>query len=258
MKITIITLFPKMIEGFFQESIVRRAIDKKLLELEIINLRDFATDKYGSVDDRPYGGGAGMILRADIMYEALRKVFSFQFSVFKQIPNTKTILTSAKGQIFNQKKAINYSKLEHLIIIAGHYEGVDERVSGMVDEEISMGDFVTTGGEIPAAAIIDSIARLIPGVLKKEAATKLESFFTVSIDRLIEIIGEEPLLQGLKDKGVKYVTLLEYPQYTRPVEFNGLKVPAVLLSGDPKKIEAWQIKKAFEITLAKRKDLLMV
>ncbi len=254
MKITVITLFPKMIEGFVNESIIKRALDKKLVELEIVNLRDFAIDKYGSVDDRPYGGGAGMIMRVDVVSKALDAIASLQYDK----EHKKIILTSPKGKVFNQQKAIEYSKLSHLVILAGHYEGVDERAVRMVDEEVSMGDFVTTGGEIAAAAITDAVVRLIPDVLKKESATQQESFFRVSIDRLIKTVGEDKTLRKLQAKGIMEVMLLEYPQYTRPEEFKGEKVPTVLLSGDPKKIGAWQIKKAYEETRQKRPDLLMV
>ncbi|MDO9028466.1 MAG: tRNA (guanosine(37)-N1)-methyltransferase TrmD [Candidatus Roizmanbacteria bacterium] len=249
MKISVITLFPKMISGFFEESIIKRAQEKKLVDIELVNLRDFSIDDYGTVDDRPYGGGAGMILRADVIYKALTKV-----KITSQ--KSKVILTSAKGKKFNQQLAIEYSKLNHLIIIAGHYEGVDERVLDYVDEEVSLGDFVMTGGEITTAAIVDSIVRLIPGVLKKEKATQVESFFTISAKYLTEIIGENKILNNLKKKKIETAHLLEYPQYTRPEIFNNKKVPEVLLSGDHKKIEDWQIKKAFEETLKKRPDLL--
>ncbi len=246
-----------MIEGFFNESIVKRATEKELAEIEIINLRDFAVDDYGSVDDRPYGGGAGMVLRVEPIYKALENAKA-QMSNVKSNPKSKTILTSAKGKVFNQQKAIEYSKLDNLIIIAGHYEGVDERVLEMVDEEVSMGDFVLTGGEIAAAAITDAIVRLIPNVLKKEVATQLESFFRVSINQLIKTVGEDEYLKKLKKKGVKEVALLEYPQYTRPEDFRGKRVPAVLLGGNHREIEDWRIIKAYEETLKKRKDLLMV
>ena len=232
MKISIITLFPKMISGFFEESIIKRAQNKKLVEIEIINLRDFAIDDYGSVDDRPYGGGAGMILRVDVIHKALTKVKSQKLKVKSSSQNSKVIITSPKGKVFDQKKAVEYSKLDNLIIIAGHYEDVDARVLDYVDEEISMGDFILTGGEIPASAIVDSVVRLIPGVLKKNQAIKNESF-------------------NINDK-----KLLEYPQYTRPEEFMGKKVPSVLLSGDPKKIRIWQEKQALEETRKKRPDLL--
>lgn len=232
MKISIITLFPKMISSFFDESIVKRAQDKKLVDIELVNLRDFSIDDYGTVDDRPYGGGAGMILRIEPIYKALEKIKSEKLKVKNLSKNSKVILTSPKGKQFNQKKAVEYSKLDNLIIIAGHYEDVDARILDFVDEEVSMGDFILTGGEIPTAAIVDSVVRLIPGVLKKDQATKNESF---------DINGKK---------------ILEYPQYTRPEVFMGKKVPSVLLSGDPKKIKMWQEEQALEETHKKRPDLL--
>lgn len=223
MKISIITLFPKMISSFFEESIIKKAIEKKLVEIELINLRDFAIDDYGTVDDRPYGGGAGMILRIEPIYKALEKI---------KKKKSKIILTTPKGNQFTQEKAVQYAKLNHLIIICGHYEGVDERVSNFIDEEVSIGDFVLTGGEMPAAMITDSVLRLIPGVLKKQEAVTEETF------------------------NIKGKKLLEYPQYTRPKEFKGLKVPKVLMKGNHKKIEKWRLKQAEKITLKKRPDLL--
>lgn len=249
MKISILTLFPKMISGFFEESIVKRAIEKKLVEIEIIDLRKFAVDSYGSVDNRPYGGGVGMVLRIEPIYQALSKIKI-------QNTNSKIILTSAKGKSFNQEKASELSKLDHLIIIAGHYEGVDERVLDFIDEEISMGDFVMTGGEITASAIVDSVVRLIPNVLKKDEAIKNESFFYTSINRLIEVIGEDSCLAELKKKNVGEVKLLEYPHYTRPEVFMNKKVPKVLLSGNHEEIERWRLQKAYKETIKKRPDLL--
>jgi len=251
-----------MIEGFFSESIIKRAQEKGLVEIEIVDLRKFAVDKYGSVDDRPYGGGAGMVMRVDVIYNALLSISNFKFQISNQIPNpkykirNKIVLTSPKGKVFNQEKAQQYSKLNNLVIIVGHYEGVDERVREYADEEISMGDFVTTGGEIAASAIVDSTVRLLPGVLKKEDATQLESFMNASINRLIEAIDKNELLLKLKSKGITKVKLLEYPQYTRPEEFKGKKVPEILLSGDHQKIEKWRLKKALEETVKKRPDLL--
>lgn len=236
-----------MISAFFEESIIKRAQEKKLVNIEIIDLRKFAKDNYGSVDDRPYGGGAGMVMRVDVLHEALSKIKSAE---------TEIVLTSAKGKLFNQEKAQEYSKINHLVLIAGHYEGVDERILEYVDEEVSLGDFVMTGGEIVAAAIADSVVRLIPGVLKKEEATQLESFFTVPTDKLIEIIGQNKLLTYLKKKGVKDVQLVEYPHYTRPEEFKEKKVPEVLLQGNHKEIEKWRLKMAFKETVKKRPDLL--
>jgi len=257
MKISIVTLFPKMIEGFLNESIVKRAQEKKIVEIEIINLRNFAIDSYGTVDDRPYGGGAGMVLRVDVIHEALQKVKSQKSKVKNTSQNLKVILTSAKGKQFNQEKAIEFSKMDHLVLIAGHYEGVDERVLDYVDEEVSLGDFIMTGGEITAVAIVDSIVRLLPGVLKKESATEEESFFEVSIDEIRDVIGENKILEKLILKKQKSVKLLEYPHYTRPDEFNNKAVPLVLKSGDPKKIRQWRIKQAFLQTLTKRPDLLI-
>ncbi|MEX1052662.1 MAG: tRNA (guanosine(37)-N1)-methyltransferase TrmD, partial [Patescibacteria group bacterium] len=152
MKITIITLFPDMIAGFFEESILKRAIDKGLVEINLVNLRDFAQDKYKTVDDKPYGGGAGMILKVDILKTAISKAKGQ-----KKNNKTRTILTSPKGSKYTQKKAWEYSKLNHLILVTGHYEGHDERITDYVDEEISLGDFVLTGGEVVAASIVDSI-----------------------------------------------------------------------------------------------------
>ena len=224
MKISVITLFPDMISSFIKESIIKRAVDKGLVEIELINLRDFAKDKYKSVDDKPYGGGAGMILRVDVLKDAI------SFAVKNKEGKTKIVLTSAKGKTYSQKKANDYSKLDHLVIIAGHYEGTDERILNYIDEEISIGDFILTGGEIAASSIIDSVVRLIPEVLKKEEATKEESFSK-----------EFPL---------------EYPQYTKPAEFDGNKVPEILLSGDHEKIKEWRLIKSKELTKKLRPDLL--
>lgn len=229
MKISIITLFPAMLEGFFRESIVKRAMEKKLVEIELVQLREFAVDKYGSVDGKPYGGGTGMVLRVDVLHAALEKTIA----AAPRAKARKVLLTSAKGKAYTQEDARGLATLDHLVIIAGHYEGVDERILDYVDGEISLGDFVMTGGEICAAAVADSVTRLIPGVLRKEDATEIESF---------SVTG------GKK--------LLEAPHYTRPEEFKGKRVPAVLLSGNHKEIEAWRKQKAMEETRKKRPDLL--
>lgn len=247
MKITVVTLFPSMIENFISESIVKRAIEKGLVEINVVNLREFAKDSYGSVDDRPYGGGAGMVMRVDCIKNAL-----------DSLPEKgKVLLTSAKGTTYSQKKAIELSKLDHIVIIAGHYEGVDERVLEYVNEEISIGDFVMTGGEIASAAIIDSIVRLIPNVLKKDEATQEESFYEVPVDELMSVVAQDEELSYLKSKGVKSIQLLEYPQYTRPDEFNGKKVPEVLLSGNHAEIKKWQLKESYLLTKRQRPDLLL-
>ena len=245
-----------MISSFFEESIIKRAQEKKLAKIEIVDLRAFAKNSYGSVDDKPYGGGAGMVLRVDILKQAIDNVKAQSSNVKTTGKNSKVVLTSAKGALFNQRKAQEFSKLEHLILIAGHYEGVDERVANLVDEEISIGDFVVTGGEIPIALIVDSIVRLLPGVLEKNTATQEESFFEVEVATLTGIVGNAERLNALEKKGVKKVRLLEYPHYTRPEEYDGKKVPEILLSGDHKKIQEWRLKKAFEETVKKRPDLL--
>ncbi len=247
MKISVITLFPDMISGFLNESILKRAQEKKLVEIEIVNLREFAKDSYGTVDDRPYGGGAGMVMRADVLDEAIKKV---------KDSNSTVLLTSAKGKTYTQAKAQELSKHHHIVVIAGHYEGVDERVMTQIDEEISIGDYVLTGGEIPAAVIIDSVVRLLPGVLKKDGATEEESFYEVSVQELIEVVGETEILAKLRKNGITKVQLLEYPQYTRPEEYDGRKAPEELLSGDHEKIRKYRLTKAYEETKTKRPDLL--
>jgi len=218
-----------MISGFFEESIIKRAVEKKLVEIKVVNLRDFAIDDYGTVDDRPYGGGVGMVIRVDVVYKAIQNLKS---KISNPKVKTKILLTSPRGRLFNQRKAEEYSKIDQLIIIAGHYEGVDERVNEFIDEEVSIGDYVLTGGEIPAAAIVDSVVRLLPGVLKKDEAIKQESF------------------------NIKGKKLLEYPQYTRPEEFKGIKVPKVLMGGNHKEIEKWRLDKSLQETKKRRPDLI--
>ena len=226
MKISIITLFPEVFDPILNTSILKRAQKKGLVEFELVNLRDFGEGKHQVVDDRPYGGGVGMILRADILAKAITKVRSHIGS-----GNTvKVILTSASGTPYKQQAARRLSKLNHLIIICGHYEGVDQRfIDKYASEEISIGDYVLTGGEIPAMVIADSIVRLIPGVLEKPEATENESFSNYTLD-------------------AKRYTLLEHPQYTRPEVFEGEKVPAVLLSGNHEQIAKWRQEKSIEKT----------
>lgn len=207
MRIDIVTLFPAMFESPFSGSILKRAIDRKLIEIKIHNLRDWAEDNYKTVDDKPFGGGVGMLLKIDVMDKCLQKLKGYK------------ILMSARGKRFTQEKAEELAKIENLVFICGHYEGVDQRIADhLVDEEISIGDFVTTGGELPAMTIIDSIVRLLPGVLGKDESSSEESF-SKNLDRKIE-----------------------YPQYTRPAEYKGWKVPAELLSGDPKLIDKFKKK----------------
>lgn len=245
MKITVITLFPAMIDPFVKESIIKRAQEKGVVEIAVINLRDFAKDSYGTVDDKPYGGGAGMVLRGDVLHEAIAKA-----------GNGHVVLTSAKGNPYTQEKAREFSKLEHLVIVAGHYEGVDERIMKEIHEEVSLGDFVMTGGEIAVAAILDSVARLVPGALKKDEATDIESFKSYTVSDIERAVGFHSTLESLKERKIESVKLLEYPHYTRPELLDGEGVPEILTSGDHKKIESWRLKMAFEETLTKRPDLL--
>jgi len=214
MKIDVVTLFPKMFESPFEESIIKRAIKNNIIDLKIHNLRDWAIDSYGSVDDKPFGGDVGMLIRADVVYNALKDI---------KKENSRVILMSPKGKKFDQKKAEELAKVDNLILIAGHYEGMDQRISDfMIDEELSIGDYVLTGGELPAMVVIDAVSRLVSGVLGKDDSNKTESWSEIEID-------------GQK------IRAPEYPQYTRPQEFMGHKVPDVLLSGDTKKIKAWQL-----------------
>ena len=234
MKITILTLFPEIFLPVLNSSITGRAQKKGLVKFEIINIRDFAEGKRKMVDDKPYGGGVGMVLKADVLAKTLKS----KGAKLNHLPGRKSVLMSASGKPYKQEDALRFSKLKHLIIICGHYEGVDERfIQKYVDLEISIGDYVLTGGEIPAMVITDSIIRLIPGVLSKEEATSKESFSDI----------RHPTSD---------IRLLEYPQYTRPDEFEGIKVPEVLLSGDHKKIDQWRKHQALEKTKKVRPDLL--
>jgi len=213
MKIDIITLFPKMFEGPFRESIIKRAQEKSLVEIKIHDLRKWGIGKHRQVDDRPFGGGVGMLLMVEPIYKALKEL-----KVKKQeSEKVKVILLSPQGGVFTQKKAKELSKLDRLVLIAGRYEGFDSRIrEHLIDEEISIGNYVLTGGELPAMIITDTIVRLIPGVLKKADATKLESHSEIGY--------------------------IEHPQYTRPEKFKNWSVPKVLLSGNHARISSWKKK----------------
>lgn len=241
MKITILTLFPTMFQGFLTESILGRAQKAGHVQIDFVNLRHFAKDTYGTVDDRPYGGGAGMVLRVDVIYEALKSVIGEECLVPRESAKktrkekgAKIILTSAKGHTYAQAKAEKYSKLNHLVIIAGHYEGVDERVMAYVDDEISIGQYVLTGGELPAAIVVDSVVRLLPGVLKKDDAARNESFSLIETEQRAKSKAESEKQKNTKERR------REHPHYTRPIEFMGMKVPGVLMSGNHREIEKWR------------------
>ncbi len=223
MKFDVLTLFPEMFSPLGQ-SITGKAVEKNLIDINLVNIRDFSENKHNKVDDTPYGGGAGMVMMPDVVYRAYQ-------SVDKNLKENKAkvIYMSPQGKTLNQKKVEELSKEQHLIILCGHYEGIDQRViDKIVDEEISIGDYVLTGGEIPAMVLIDSVSRYVEGVLNKES------------------IEEESFSNGL----------LEYPQYTRPEVFEGMKVPDVLLSGHHENIDTWRKEQALKMTKKKRPDLL--
>ena len=219
MKFDVLTLFPEMFTPL-KESIIGKAVEDKKIELNLINIRDFSKDKHKKVDDTPYGGGAGMVMKADVVYDAYESV---------KEEGAKVIFLSPQGKTLNQEKVRKLTKEKHLILLCGHYEGIDQRViDEIVDEEISIGDYVLTGGELPAMVLIDSVSRYVDGVLSEESI-KEESFTN---------------------------NLLEYPQYTRPEIFHGIKVPEVLLSGHHENIKKWREEQSLKNTLQKRPNLL--
>ena len=219
MRFDVLTLFPNMFD-ILNESILGRAQEKNLININIVNIRDFSKDKHNKVDDTPYGGGAGMVIRADVVYDCYNSV---------KTDDSKVIYLSPQGKTLNQDKVKELSKEKHLILLCGHYEGIDQRViDEIVDEEISIGDYVLTGGELPAMVLIDSVSRYVEGVLSKDS------------------IQEESFTDDL----------LEYPQYTRPEVFLGKKVPEVLLTGHHQNIEKWRKEQSIKITKSKRPDLI--
>lgn len=220
MKFDVLTLFPEMFEPL-KESVIGKAVQKEQIDINLINIRDFSKDKHKKVDDTPYGGGAGMVMKPDVVYQAYQSIGKDK--------KAKVIYMSPQGKTLNQQKVEELSKESHLIVLCGHYEGIDQRVlDKIVDEEISIGDYVLTGGEIPAMVLIDSVSRYVEGVLNQES------------------IREESFSNGM----------LEYPQYTRPEVFEGEPVPEILLSGHHGKIERWRREKSLEMTKKKRPDLL--
>jgi tRNA (guanine37-N1)-methyltransferase len=223
MRIDILTLFPEMFAGPFSESILKRASEKGLIDIRLHQIRDYTHDKHHVVDDTPYGGGAGMVMKPEPVFEAVEAVKAVADG------GTKVVLLSPSGRLFTQAIAADFAKIPRVILIAGHYEGFDERVRSIIDDEISIGDYVLSGGELPAMVIVDGVARLIPGVLGCG-----------------ESHVEESHSQGL----------LEYPHYTRPPEFRGMAVPEILLSGNHALIAKWRRKESLKRTLERRPDLL--
>ncbi|MGB4439347.1 MAG: tRNA (guanosine(37)-N1)-methyltransferase TrmD [Sedimentibacter sp.] len=221
MKFDIVTLFPELIDVYTKNGIIGRAVENGLFDLDYVNLRDYSEDKHKKVDDYPYGGGPGMLLKPEPMFKALDAI---------KKDNSYIIYLSPKGNLFNQHKAKELSEKEHVILIAGHYEGIDQRIiDKYVDEEVSMGDYVLTSGELPVLMIVDAVGRLLPGVLGSDESSLEESHSN---------------------------NLLEYPQYTRPESYMEMEVPEILLSGHHKRIEEWRLFKAIEITLERRPDMI--
>ena len=216
----VLTLFPGMFAGVMDESILRRAQEKRRLELTIRNLRDWTHDRHRTVDDEPYGGGPGMVLKPEPIFEAIEELAG---------ETTQVVMLSPQGQPFRQSKARELAGHEHLLMLCGAYEGFDERVRSLVNHELSIGDYVLTNGALPAMVVIDAVTRLLPGVLGDDSSSVEESFSE---------------------------NLLEYPQYTRPADFRGMKVPEVLLSGDHGAVEEWRQEQAVERTAQRRPDLL--
>ncbi len=219
MKIDILTLFPEMFASVFQESIIKRALDQKLVEINVINFRDFSQDIHHKVDDTPYGGGNGMVLMCQPIYDCIESI---------KTKDSKVIMLTPDGKKYEQKIAYDLSKEKHLILLCGHYEGFDERIRKIVDLEISIGDYVLTGGEIPAMVLADSIIRLIPGVIEEES-------------HLVDSFNDQ---------------LLDYETYTKPEDFRGMKVPEVLLSGNHQKIDEFRKNSRYNRTKERRPDLL--
>jgi len=224
MNFYVLTLFPEMIIGGLSHSVIKRGIDNGVIRIECINIRDFADNKHFKADDYPYGGGAGMVMLAQPVYDA------YLYAKKQTPPETKAIYLTPQGKLFDQKTARSLSDEKELILLCGHYEGIDERViEEIAPEEISVGDFILTGGELPAMVVIDAVSRLIPGVLGGEASAVFESFSD---------------------------NCLEYPQYTRPETWRGRKVPDVLLSGHHKNVDEWRAEQSLERTAKRRPDLL--
>ena len=219
MKIDILTLFPEMFEGVFTESIIKRAREEKKVEINLVNFRDYTLDPHKKVDDTPYGGGAGMVLMAQPIFDCVKSI---------RTPESKVILLTPSGKVYKQEIAYDLSREKHLIIICGHYEGFDERIKSICDLELSIGDYVLTGGEIPAMVLVDSITRLLDGVIT------LESHINDSFNN----------------------NLLDYPTYTKPRVYEGMEVPEVLLNGDHKRIEEYRLNEQIRITKENRPDLL--
>lgn len=241
--LSLLTLFPEVLSPFLNHSILKQAQTKAKVKFNLLNFREFSTDKHQSVDDHPYGGGAGMLLMVEPLVKAIEKTEA-QFGVAHKL------LLSPQGKVWDQSQAqaLMQKNLEHVMLICGHYEGFDERLLNYIDEEVSVGNYVLSGGEAAAMVVVDSLVRLIPGVLKKDEATREETFMTIDKQELYQATGD---LSVLKAKNQE-ISLLEYPQYTRPENFEDHKVPSVLLSGNHQKIRKWRLSRAWQKTKSHR------
>src|SRR6266480_1168930 len=254
MRFDLITIFPEFFGGPLDHGIIRRAREAGLVDVQVQDLREFTKDRHRSVDDRPFGGGEGMVLKPEPLFEAVESVLGRSAGAAakqnRPDPGTAIVLMSAAGKLFDQEMARRYSRLERIILICGRYEGVDERVAEhLATEEVSIGDFVLSGGELPAMLVMDAVTRLLPGALGNEASSQNESFSAnlSSVPLSLRPAGESDAKKGL---------LLDFPHYTRPAEYRGWKVPEILIGGNHAEVAKWRQQKAMEKTRRNRPDLL--
>jgi tRNA (guanine37-N1)-methyltransferase len=254
MRFDLITIFPEFFAGPLDHGIVRRAREAGIVQIHVQDLREFTKDRHKTVDDRPFGGGEGMVLKPEPLFEAVEKLLEHSMGDSAQEPTltagTAVVLLSAAGKLFTQETARRLAKLERIVLICGRYEGVDERVAQhLATEEISVGDYVLSGGELPAAIVLDAVTRLLPGALGNEASTENESFRKLEADESIPVASNSHLHKAR--------LLLDYPHYTRPAEFRGWKVPDVLIGGHHAEVAKWRAQQAAEKTRRNRPDLLV-
>lgn len=257
MQFDLITIFPEFFGGPLDHGIVRRAREAGIVHVHVQDLREFTKDRHRTVDDRPFGGGEGMVLKPEPLFEAVESLLGHSVGdAAKQRtadPHTAVVLMSASGRLFDQQMARRYSQLERILLICGRYEGVDERVAQhLATEEVSIGDFVLSGGELPAMLVMDAVIRLLPGALGNEASSQNESFRTNSASRS----SGAPPMQSAREPGASKGMLLDFPHYTRPADYRGWKVPEILIGGNHADVAKWRQQQAIEKTRRNRPDLL--
>jgi tRNA (guanine37-N1)-methyltransferase len=257
MRFDLITIFPEFFGGPLDHGIVRRAREAGIVHVHVQDLREFTKDRHRTVDDRPFGGGEGMVLKPEPLFEAVESLLGHSIGdAAKQStahPHTAVVLMSASGRLFDQQMARRYSQLERIMLICGRYEGVDERVAQhLATEEVSIGDFVLSGGELPAMLVMDAVTRLLPGALGNEASSQNESFSANSAS----LSSGAPLIQSARDPGASKGMLLDFPHYTRPADYRGWKVPEILIGGNHADVAKWRQQQAIEKTRRNRPDLL--